>query len=157
MKDSFVIYRAIELCTNRPGVYAVATVLRKTEPDGPQQVDIKTKEEAYKIVRFLLGGLRAWKSLMEQCLTQGAEDIRQLLWNEASSSQFSKNYDNWVLWKAEITGLAKEHDSIIISDYPGRALSSTLGKLAKDINYYERLLTEFKDNDYPFPRPFTHE
>jgi len=150
MANKVLIYRTIEKCRNRPGVVAVATALQRTEPNGPVQYDITSKEEAIRITTTLINTLKIWEKYYLILCAEVPGEIREYLWNFAGIVTFPKpcNTPEWRDWKESVDKLVKEYETLIMANYPGRAVQSTLGSIRTDLIYYERLLNEFTNPDY---------
>lgn len=148
MTQKVLIYKRIEKWNCRPGVVAIATVLCKTEPDGPTEVDITSKREAIKITRSILDTLKIWEKYYSTILGEAPNEVREYLWNFDGTIHFPDSKPSWRVWKEQVDKLVKDYESLIICDYPGRAIQVTLTAIKRDINHYERLLNEFTNPEY---------
>ena len=144
MTQEIVIFKRIEKWTSRPGVVAIATVLQKTEPYGPYEIDVTSKHKAVEICSKILKSLKIWEKYIVNVVVEAPSDIREVLWHNDGAITF-KNIidDNPGTWRESVIDLAKQYENHILYDYPGRNLQNTLTQIRRDINHYERLLNEF--------------
>ena len=150
MSNEVLIYKTIDRCRNRPGVVAVATILLKTEPNGPVQRDITSKEEAIQIITTLINTLKIWEKYYLVVCAEVPNEIREYLWNFAGTVTFPKpaNTVEWREWKESVDKLAKDYETLVMANYPGRSVQNILNNIKNDLVYYERLLNEFTNPDY---------
>lgn len=144
--SDIIIYKRIDRWTTRPGVVAIATILQRTEPQGPKEVDVRTNEEAIFIANKILKSLTIWEHFYNKIVVEAPSEIRDFLWN-TDSIDF-KPIVKADTWRKDVMSFAQSYENMLLCDQPGRNAILTLGIIRSEILHHERFINMMKNPDY---------